>query len=286
MAISEKITLLGAGLYKDIPDVLTLKNIPTGTELDYVGGEDFIATMINNIFPKAIEETCDFHNLLEIDFHWICRCLRILNYGPYYTTNTIYCPTCGAISNGEYQVDLRTIDVKPLPAGFTNKIIISKDEFIDFDGDIILHLPTIQEIMNAEKDTMFADKNGGVNSSFARLCYMVSSIKGNSKLAIPEIKYKLQTEISPADFNILKFISRELTDFGLRAGGSAVCPKCNSREGGFIALVDDRFFRPTLGDLRAWKTDKHAEKPSGPITTNGEGRIGMENFLPNAPAKV
>ena len=34
MAISEKITLLGKGLYKDIPDVLTLKAIPTASELD------------------------------------------------------------------------------------------------------------------------------------------------------------------------------------------------------------------------------------------------------------
>ena len=41
MAISEKIELLGKGLYDDIPDQLTLKNIPTASELDYVGAEDF-----------------------------------------------------------------------------------------------------------------------------------------------------------------------------------------------------------------------------------------------------
>ena len=80
MAISEKIELLGKGLYGgEIPDILTLKNIPTSSELDYVGGEDFIATMLDVIFPKAIEEQIDFHKLLEIDFHWIFQFLLWLN---------------------------------------------------------------------------------------------------------------------------------------------------------------------------------------------------------------
>lgn len=41
MPVSEKIQLLGKGMYKDIPDELTLNAIPTSAELDYVGGEDF-----------------------------------------------------------------------------------------------------------------------------------------------------------------------------------------------------------------------------------------------------
>ena len=89
--ISEKIELLGKGLYKDIPDVLTLHNIPTASELDYVGNEDFDKTMLENILPSAVEEKINFYDLLELDYQWICRCLRILNYGPYYTTNTIFC---------------------------------------------------------------------------------------------------------------------------------------------------------------------------------------------------
>ena len=32
--MSETITLLGKGLYESIPDVLTLKNIPTASELE------------------------------------------------------------------------------------------------------------------------------------------------------------------------------------------------------------------------------------------------------------
>ena len=260
MAISEKITLIGKGLYNGkIPDVLTLKNIPTASELDYVGGEDFQQTMLDIIFPKAIEEQVPFRELLEIDFQWICRCLRILNYGPYYTTNAIYCPDCGQVTHGEYQVDLRTIEVKTLPEGFTNSITISKDEFIDFDGDIVLKLPTIQEMMNAAKDPLFVDKNGDVNLALARLCYVIKSFKGNSKITPTEVKFAIQNgTISAADFHILRDVATDLTDYGLRAGGKTICPKCNSREAAYVALVDDRFFRPTLGDLRTWKANRNA----------------------------
>lgn len=286
MAISEKITLLGKGVYSDIPDVLTLKCIPTASELDYVGGEDFQAMMLDDIFPKAIEEKINFRSLLEIDFQWICRCLRILNYGPYYTTNATYCPDCDAITHGEYQADLRTVDVKMLPEGFVNEIKITKDEFIDFNGDIVIKLPTIQDAMNAEKDPLFMDKNGDTNVALARLCYMIKSIKGNSKLASPEIKFTIQNQLSPADFFILKTRATELTDYGLRAGGKIMCPKCHSKNAAFVALVDDRFFRPTLGNLRAWKADRDAEKASESAVTNGESG-GRDEIVPSvAPTKI
>jgi len=286
MAISEKITLLGAGLYKDIPNVLTLKSIPTASELDYVGGEDFYTTMLDNIFPKAIEEQCNFRNLLEIDFQWICRCLRILNYGPYYTTNVIYCPDCDQISHGEYQVNLRSVEVKTLPENFVNSIVISKDEFLDFDGDIVLQLPTIQDVINAAKDPLFVDSNGDVNMQLARLCYMIKSIGNKSNIPSPDIKFTIQNKLSSADFFVLKSRANELTDYGLRAGGKTMCPKCKSKNASFIALVDDRFFRPTMGDLRAWKADRVAEKSGGPQTGAGESRERDENISSNAPATV
>ena len=154
MAISEKIELLGKGLYDSIPDELTLTNIPTASELDYVGSEDFDEVMINKILPKAVEEKIDFRQLLEIDYQWVCRCLRILNYGPYFTTGAILCDKCGQ-SYGEYRVNLETIDCKPLPEGFKNHIVIGRDEFIDFNGSVEVKLPTIQQIMNAYKDKNF-----------------------------------------------------------------------------------------------------------------------------------
>ena len=254
--ISEKIQLLGKGLYTDIPDELTLTSIPTASELDYVGSEDFEATMLDKILPQAVAEKINFRNLLEIDFQWICRCLRLLNYGPYHTTNAIFCSDCNKTSYGEYRVDLRTIGCKELPEGFVNEIKVTNDSFLDFEGDIVLKLPTIQETMNAYKDKAFINEKGRVNRELARMCYMIKSIKGKKNLTPIEIKMMIQKELTSADYIILKDEIGNLTDYGLRAGGSTVCPKCHSKDAAFIALVDDRFLRPTLGDLREWKHDR------------------------------
>lgn len=256
MAISEKVELLGKGLYTDIPDTLTLSSIPTASELEYVGSEDFEKTMLESILPKAVEEKIDFKQLLEIDFQWICRCLRILNYGPYYTTNAIFCSDCNKISHGEYKVNLETIECKPLPEGFVNDIVIPKEEFIDFDGDIHLKLPTIQKMMNAEKDKAFQNAEGETNRELARMCYMITSIRNKNNLTPVEIKMIIQNELSSADYIILKSMVQQMSDYGLRAGGVAQCPKCGSMDAAFMALINDKFFRPTLGDLREWKHSK------------------------------
>ncbi len=255
--ISEKIELLGKGLYESIPNVLTLKNIPTASELDYVGSEDFDRVMLEAILPAAIEEDIDCYALLEIDYQWICRCLRILNYGPDYTTNAIFCGECGKRSFGEYQVNLNTINCVPLPDGFINDITILKDDFIDFDGDIKLKLPTIRQVMNAYKDKAFQNSEGKTNRELAKICYMITSIQGKTGLTPVEIKLTIQNELSPADYIMLKDRVTELVNYGLRAGGITQCPNCRSMEATFIALPDDRFFRPTVGNLRSWRDDRN-----------------------------
>lgn len=254
-AISEKIELLGKGLYSNIPDTLTIKGLPTVSELEYVGSEDFDETMLDKILPEAIEEDIDCKQLLEIDFNWICRCIRILNFGPYYTTNAIFCDECGKASYGEYQVNLNSIACVPLPEGFVNDIKISREDFLDFNGDITLKLPTIRQMLNAQKDKAFQFADGRINRELARMCYMITSINGNANLTPVEIKLLIQKELSAADYVVIKDKIRELTNYGLRAGGVTQCPKCHGK-GSFIALNDDKFFRPTLGDLRQWKHDR------------------------------
>lgn len=254
--ISEKIELLGKGLYEDIPNELTLKAIPTACELDYVSSEDFEETLLSNIFPKAIEENINFHHLLEIDFQWICRCLRFLNYGPYYTTNRLYCNNCGAVP-GEAQVDLRSVGVKPIPEDFKPDIVISKEEFVDFDGDVHLHMLTIQEVLNAYKDKLFVGPTGKINRDYARLCYMINSIGKEKNLSPVNTKVLIEKQFSSADYIILKEKVNEVTDYGLRAGGSTICPKCK-KPAAFIALVDDRFLRPSVGDIKRGRNDRSA----------------------------
>lgn len=256
MAVSEKIELLGKGVYTDIPDVLTLKSIPTVSELDYVGNEDFDATMLDVILPQAVEEKINFRQLLEIDYDWICRCLRFLNYGPYHTTNTIFCDNCGTPHKGEYRVNLQTVGCKPLPEKFKNDLVIPAEAFMDNMKEVHLKLMTVQEALNYEKDKSFLRKDGTTNVQLARICYMITSIGSDKGLTPIEVKLKIEKDFSPADYVVLREEVKKLSDYGLRAAGTTRCPKCGNDHAAFLALAQDRFFRPTLGDLREWKNSR------------------------------
>lgn len=257
MAISEKLELLGKSYYNkgEIPEVLTLESIPTLSELEYVSSEDFDQTMLDSILPKAVKEKVDFGKLLEVDYSWLLRCLRILNYGPWYTTNTIWCEHCGR-QYGDFRANLNTIDCIPLPEGFDNQLKVSRDEFLDFNGDIEFKMLTIRETLAAYKDTAFQRPDGTVDRQLARRCYMITGIKGQINMSPIEVRLKLENEMSSADYFILKEKMKDLTNYGLRFGGTTVCPRCGNTNATFFAAIDDRFFRPTLGDLRAWKVDK------------------------------
>ena len=149
------------------------------------------------------------------------------------------------------------INCVPLPDGFINGTTILKDDFIDFDGDIKLKLPTIRQVMNAYKDKAFQNSEGKTNRELAKICYMITSIQGKTSLTPVEIKLTIQNELSPADYIMLKDRVTELVNYGLRASGITQCPNCRSMEATFIALPDDRFFRPTVGNLRSWRDDRN-----------------------------
>ena len=268
--LSEKCELLGKGLYEGkIPDILTLKSIPTASELEFVGSEDFDKIMLDKILPAAIEEQIDVYNLLEIDYQYVCRCLRILNYGPYHTVNTIFCGDCHSTTHGEFSVNLYTIDCIPLPTGFKNDITISKDEFLDYDGDVKLKLPTIKEILEAYKDKIFLNSDGSFNRELARICYCVKSMGKRQGMSPLEVKSEILSKFSAADYRILKEVMNDVTNYGLRIAGTTQCPKCKSQNGTFIALTDDKFFRPTLGDLRNWKRERHTNGTGAAKDTTG-----------------
>lgn len=254
--MSEKFELIGD--YPEsygIPKTLTASAIPTVSELDYVGSEDFEATMIEKILPAAISPKIDFNNLYDFDFYWVCRIVRFLNYGPYFTTNAIYCPDCGTTSRGEYSVDLRSVECKVPPKGVEATLIVKKDEFFDYDKDVVLKFVTIKDVLTYQKDPMFSSKN----SNFARLCYSIKEMGGQQVNPV-EAKIEIEDKMSPADYAILKNRAGELLDYGLRLGGSTQCPECGKHNASFMALVDDRFLRPTMGDLKQWKADRDRRK--------------------------
>ena len=120
-----------------------------------------------------------------------------------------------------------------------------------------MKLLTIQERINAFQDQLFVT-GGKVNREFARLCYSITSI-GNEKQVTPiNVKLAIEQKLSRADYIILADTAKELSNYGLRAGGSTTCPVCGAKNAAYIALVDDRFLRPSVGDLKAGRNDRRA----------------------------
>ena len=266
--VSERVILLGQNLYETIPNEIVISSIPTASELEYVGAEDFDRTILEKILPEVVENSQDmnFNELLDIDYDWVCRCLRMQSYGPYFSINRIYCPSCNQISEGEYTADLRTVDIIPLPPDFVNKITIDPDEFIDFDESITLHLLTAGEELTMQSDHAFDRPDGSRDMVLARLCYMITNIGGRVNPATNQlevftpldIRAKIKKSFSPADYELLKDKIREVTNYGLRTTGAITCPKCGSKEAYFIAFQSDKFFRPSVGDIKEWKRAKRS----------------------------
>ena len=89
---------------------------------------------------------------------------------------------------------------------------------------------------------------------------MITSIKNKEHLTPVEIKMLIQKEFSAADYVILRNMVSQLSDYGLRAGGSVVCPKCGNHDATYFTLIDDKFFRPSMGDMQEWKNSRNREK--------------------------
>lgn len=268
--LSESVQLIGKGLYKTIPDEIKINAIPTASELEYVGSEDFDSTMIKSIFPQVVEDSgsMDFNELLEIDYDWICRCLRMKSYGPYFTTNRIYCPDCNDVHHGEYQVDLRMVGVNVLPDDFVNQIVIKSEEFIDVKDDFVLHLLTVREQMAMSKDKLFERKDGSRNVMLARICYMTKQIGQKKNLTPVDVRSYINKNFSAADYEILKDLVTKSDNYGLQFMGSVTCPKCGSKNAYFVAFQQDKFFRPSVGDIRAYqsavRSGEWSELPGNP----------------------
>jgi len=251
MAITETIELLGKGLYgEDIPDTLTLIPMTSTLQMEYEGSESLETTLLDSILPKCVQEKIDFRKLLNIDFQWVLRALRILTFGEFHTTDTIFCRSCDDISRGEYRVNITTIPCRPLPEGFKNTLKIRKEDLMDCGHDIEFKLLTVQEIINARKDKAFTIA-GKHNIELARVCYMISSMNGKKDMKPFEVRLEVD-KLSGPDWVLLKSSMMELLEYGLEATGSTKCPKCGE-EAVFIALVDERFLFATVGDIREWR---------------------------------
>ena len=253
--LSESVILLGQDIYKTIPNQININAVPTASELEYVGAEDFDRTMVMSIFPKVVDESdgMDFTELLEIDYDWICRCLRIKSYGPYITTNRIYCNDCNDVHKGEFQVDLRTVGLTPLPSNCSTTVKISSEDFIYCKDDFELRLLTMKDRLVQQQDTLFDRKDGTRDGAFANICYMVKRIGTDDTVTPIDVRNYIKSKMESIDYEILKTEVSERTNFGLHVMGSVECPVCHGNDAYFIALRQDKFFRPSMGDIKQYK---------------------------------
>lgn len=253
--LSETVVLMGKGLYSTIPDQVRIGALPTASELEYVGSEDFDRTMIRTILPEVVEDgkDMDFGELLEIDYEWLCRCIRMKSYGPFFTTNRVYCPNCNKSHKGKYVVDLRTVGINPVPDDFTNNVAVSSDEFIDVKDDFTVKLMSMKDHMAMEKDTLFQRKDGSRNVALSRICYMIKNISSKGNVTPVDVLAYIRKSMSPADYEILKSLASSYDNYGLQITGSTECPVCGSRDAYYIAFQQDKFFRPSLGDVQQFK---------------------------------
>lgn len=256
MGISERVELLST--YTDIPHVLTLSAMSTELELELVSNEDYNATMLDIIFPKLVQGDINFRHLLEIDYQWLCRCLRILSYGSEVTIRSIICDECGSTSQGEYKIDIRLVECKPLPQGFVNNFIIQPESFLDESiGYVSFHLPTVDEYTKITDSLREFDSN----PMFSRICHVIDSI-GNVRFDSPEaVKLFIQDNISAADYQVLCSTVMRMSDYGLKSYGDIVCPKCKKPGAKFLALADDIYF------IRPWELNSQED------TINVDGQM-------------
>lgn len=254
--LSEKVVLIAQDAYSTIPNELNVNAVPTATELEYVGAEDFDKAMVHDVLPKVVDDSqgMDFSELYDFDYDWLCRCLRLKSYGPYFTTNRIFCPDCNDVHRGEYQVDLRSVPITPMPKWFVNDLTVDADEFIDCKDRISFKLLTVKDKMHIDQDAMFDRSDGTKNLSLARLCYQIKSI-GNQKDMTPlDVRQYITKKMSAADYEILKDCVAKLTNFGMHVMGYTACPVCGSKNAYYIALQQDKFFRPSVGDIKQYKS--------------------------------
>lgn len=245
MSISERVELLAE--YTNTPKVLTVSAISTNLELELVSNEDYDATMLDTILPKVVKESVDFHSLLEIDYQWLCRCIRFLSYGPEVTVRSIICDDCGKYHKGEYKADLRVVSCAPLPNNFHNTFTIHPQEFLDTDiGYVTFHLPTVDEGIQIRT----ACDQYLNNPVLSKMCVMIDSI-GDSRLT-EDPKENMDLifhKFNSADYQILVSLVTQMSDFGLRSYGDIQCPVCRSSHARFFALPNDLYF------TRPWELD-------------------------------
>lgn len=247
--------------YENIPPTVTLSSYTTGMEQLRVSSDNLNKVMINSILPQVIEPKIPITELYEPDFFLLLRHLRILTWGPFYTTGAWYCQDCinddglkGKLVFKDKQINLAEIPViRPdKDDELKTKITLTPDDFIFLDATVNMHLNKCKDIL------LYDIKLPKDRQDLVPIAASISHVSGLDFVDIREVVDWLYN-LSPADSDIIKFAYKDAFNIGLSSKYNFTCPECGGRALCSVP-VNDAYFRPSRSDLQAWKKLLRASK--------------------------
>lgn len=238
-----------------IPQTVTLSSYTSRMEKLRLSSDNLHQAMIKHILPQVIEPKIDVGKLYEPDYYLLLRHLRLITWGPFWTSQSWVCTNCkneggtlGKFYNEPHQIDLNTVGVLRPDEGEVLKtsFVIKPNEFYLTNGEVKMHL-------NRCKDMLFySAKVGKGDEEFRSLAAAISSVSDMDFVDISEAAEWLGG-LPAVDEQIIETRYKEEFNVGLQSRVEFTCPKCGGRAWAYVP-INDYYFRPTKEDLKEWQT--------------------------------
>jgi len=283
--MSEELTLLSPpGLYPEgYPRSFTIKSLTAGLRLETIGAENLDKFLVEEVFPKCVlpadGSVCDYKKLTIIDYHWVCRALRIVSHGAIHYVGAVICTNFCSGSDergrvfGDHRVSLSKIGFRQPPPDCPSTLTIKASEnFVNYKWDLELRFLRVGDMLHARKDPTFrsitAKKTKGEENSdpwedpIIQLCYAVTKCNGKAVEDRRDL-YSSLSEMTDLDFDgLITEYNANFGKYGIELSGITTCPKCG-KEARFFAPLEERFLRPSIREKKEWRAELIKAKSSG-----------------------
>jgi hypothetical protein len=296
--MNEELTLLSPPhLYPEgFPRHFTIKTITAELRLETIGAENLDQFLIDEVFPKCVipvdGSVCDYKSLLLIDYHWICRALRIVSYGAIHFVSVVLCTDVGENKFGckgsdvegriigDHRVSLSNIGFRQPPADCPKTLEIkAADVFVDWKWDLSVRFPRVGDMLHARKDSTFrviaakkAKGEGNIDAWDDPIVQFAYSITHCNNKPVEDRRelYTGLAAMSDLDFDgLVTEYNNTFGNYGIEMSGTLSCPKCG-KEARFYAPVEERFLRPTVRDKKVRRKELIKAKKSKQPVENGD----------------
>ena len=238
-----------------IPKSIIISSYTSRMEKLRNSSDDLHQAMIKHILPQVIEPKIDVKKLYEPDYYLVLRHLRILTWGPFWTSRAWVCSDCVNEdgSKGKFyqdkptQINLGDIAVLRPETNeeLKTSVVVKPDDFIGLDCEVKLHLNRCQDMLFFSAKVLKGDED------FRALAASISSVSGQDFVDISEAAEWLGN-LSAADEEILEEKYHDAFNVGLQKTVEFKCPVCGGKAHAYVP-INDYYFRPTKENLKEWK---------------------------------